>query len=352
MLYMVKVTFEGESLEAEIFGRFLFNLSTQTHNATFSRRKKLSNGIFKSTFKLPLGTSQVMYKDKLIQVNRTISNIQYNGTPVEEFSISGDFDYHFISDMIEESRKFNELKDTKDLNSYILKSGGWYKLCEITRRSPDTIFLPGSIKSDILNDIDTFIGSQKDYMKFGIPYKRNYLITGPPGSGKTSSIVMLASHINYDIANISAGNGITDNEFARVINSLPSKTLLVLEDIDSIFENKKGSEIGCRLTFSGLTCCLDGLTKKDSLITILTTNNIEKLDKVLLRDGRMDYIAQLGKVTKNQVIGALSFYFPEDDNIEQFYDKINTFEFSMSSLQKFCFTHRDKKLYRNIIKNL
>ena len=161
---MVKVTFEGESLEAEIFGRFLFHVDQNMDNATFSRRKKLADGTFKSTFKIPIGKSEITYKDKLLTVNRTITNVNSNGSVIEELSISGDFDYTFVSDLIEESRKYNELKDTKDINSYILKSGGWYKLCEITRRDAETIFLPGDIQTKLLSDVDTFVESKNDYI--------------------------------------------------------------------------------------------------------------------------------------------------------------------------------------------
>ncbi len=44
----------------------------------------------------------------------------------------------------------------------------------------------------LINDVDRFISHPNWYIDRGIPYRRGYLLYGPPGSGKTSAIMALA----------------------------------------------------------------------------------------------------------------------------------------------------------------
>ncbi len=68
--------------------------------------------------------------------------------------------------------------------------------------------------------------------------------------------------------------------------SISSKAILLIEDIDTIF--KKTRKVDSKLSFSTLLNCLDGAFYKEGIITIITTNHIEKLDAALIREGRID----------------------------------------------------------------
>ena len=45
----------------------------------------------------------------------------------------------------------------------------------------------------------------KRYVERGIPYRRGYLLHGPPGSGKTSFITALAGELGFDICVLNLG---------------------------------------------------------------------------------------------------------------------------------------------------
>ena len=65
---------------------------------------------------------------------------------------------------------------------------------------------------------------------------------------------------------------------------LPSNTILVLEDIDVLFEcRKKNDENKSAISFSGLLNCLDGIAHSDKQIIIMTTNCKMVLNKALTR---------------------------------------------------------------------
>ena len=50
-----------------------------------------------------------------------------------------------------------------------------------------------------MDDVKKFIENEDYYKTKGLPYKRGYLLYGPPGSGKTSKIKSLANQYSMDI---------------------------------------------------------------------------------------------------------------------------------------------------------
>jgi chaperone BCS1 len=65
---------------------------------------------------------------------------------------------------------------------------GWPK----DKRPFSSVILDKGISESIKTDIVEFLKSSKWYFERGIPYRRGYLLYGPPGCGKTSFITALA----------------------------------------------------------------------------------------------------------------------------------------------------------------
>ena len=82
-----------------------------------------------------------------------------------------------------------------------------------------------------------------------------------------------------------------DNNFMRAIRRLPKKCILVLDDIDALFKERKSNDgMKNALSFSALLNTLDGLAYRQGLITFMTTNYLCNLDSALKRPGRIDKI--------------------------------------------------------------
>ena len=114
-------------------------------------------------------------------------------------------------------------------------------------------------------------------------------------------IFALASTFDLDIHIINLGPKVDDSVFMTAIAALPSKTILLLEDIDSLFVERKANDSNKSLvSFSGILNVLDGMARKNGLIIFLTTNFKENLDKALIRPSRVDFQMTFKNCKKNK----------------------------------------------------
>lgn len=174
----------------------------------------------------------------------------------------------------------------------IFDKGYWSKLNELMPRKEDTLLFQPEFIQDIMGDIRNFYNSytKKQYEEMGIPYKKNILFYGIPGTGKTSFIHVIATTFNKNIYTIKLNSKIGDKEFTQAVQCIKDNGIFVIEDIDCIFTDTRRIAESQRtaITLSCLLNFLDGLNYKNGLITILTTNYKGSLDTALLRPGRMD----------------------------------------------------------------
>ena len=73
----------------------------------------------------------------------------------------------------------------------------------------------------------------------GIPYRRGYLLHGPPGSGKSSFIQALAGELNYDICLLNLSErGLGDDKLNHLLSNVVERSIVVIEDIDAAFNKR------------------------------------------------------------------------------------------------------------------
>ena len=215
----------------------------------------------------------------------------------------------FIKKMTSQMKNVSEIYENKITIKYD------YNSIKRNKRPLSTIYTNNNIAADLLKDIKYFLSSQNEYINDNILYKRNYLLYGSPGTGKSSLILALASELNFKI-NVINLKSITD------VNSLlysikdTKQTFYVFEDIDAmsnlVLERNESSDVfgvvrnnKDKLTLSDILNVLDGLYTSEGAICFFTTNHIEHLDDAFLRDGRMDYkveLSNLDNITANKMI--------------------------------------------------
>ncbi|KAI4717373.1 P-loop containing nucleoside triphosphate hydrolase protein [Aureobasidium sp. EXF-10727] len=120
---------------------------------------------------------------------------------------------------------------------------GWMRSSERPSRPLDTVILDPEQKSRILQDMNDHLHplSSKWYASRGIPYRRGYLFSGPPGTGKTSLSFSVAGIFGLDIHIINLMDPtMTESMLSRLFNNLPKRCIVLFEDIDAAgIKNRK-----------------------------------------------------------------------------------------------------------------
>lgn len=230
----------------------------------------------------------------------------------------------------------------------------WVKVSTRPSRPMATVVLDAKQKAAILKDINEYLhpATPRWYSNRGIPYRRGYLLHGPPGTGKTSLSFAIAGVFGLDIYCISLLEPtLTEEELGLLFNSLPRRCVVLLEDIDSagLYRKKTEAEEEAEaaeeakkegkdgkdssviiakevakafrdvnshnpgrnnlkngpntngISLSGLLNAIDGVASHEGRVLIMTTNLPEKLDEALIRPGRVDMKIEFTKATKDQI---------------------------------------------------
>jgi DNA polymerase III delta prime subunit len=218
-------------------------------------------------------------------------------------------DVTVFDDLLEEARNINMKQEEGATIVYTCWGTEWRPFGHPRRkRRLDSVVLDEGIKENIVEDLNEWRSSAHWYHDRGIPYRRGYLLHGPPGSGKTSFIVALAGELDYNICILSLSDeGMTDDRLAQALSVVPQRSIVLLEDIDAAFGSRvSGSNIGgsgggrSNLTFSGLLNTLDGVASSEERILFMTTNYLERLDPALMRPGRVDVVHKLDSASMYQ----------------------------------------------------
>jgi len=213
-----------------------------------------------------------------------------------------------------------------------------------TNKSLDTLYGP-SIKT-LKKRVDLFKNNSAWYKKNGIPHTLGILLHGCPGTGKSSTIKAIAQDLDRHIFNLKLTKNTTQQQMWNLfyndsVYCLTDKSnnptrhyiptdqrLYVLEDVDcltsvlidrkikeeqdrleQIEQRNKRSNIdmeakkrmeelqnegeNAKLNLNFLLGLIDGLLETPGRILVMSSNYPEKLDKAILRPGRIDINMEL-----------------------------------------------------------
>lgn len=153
---------------------------------------------------------------------------------------------------------------------------------------------------DEVEKLEKWIANKKWYQTRNIPWKYGMLLSGPPGSGKSTLIRSIAKRYELPVFLFDL-TSMNNEDFVQQWEACSAKTpcLIAIEDIDAVFNkrqnvtNKVSADMG--LTFDCLLNCISGIRQEDGIILIITTNHIEKIDSALY-DGQNDKLSRPGRI--------------------------------------------------------
>ena len=211
------------------------------------------------------------------------------------------------------------------------------------RRPVSSVVLDTGVSDNIVSDVREFMDSQDWYKDRGIPYRRGYLLHGPPGCGKTSFITALAGELEYSICVLNLSDrSMSDDRLMHRLADAPENSIILLEDVDAAFisrEDSKATEEAFkglnRLTFSGLLNAIDGVTSTEGRILFMTTNYVERLDPALVRPGRVDLMKYIGYCSQQQLKDMFKRFYPNESDLraELFADNVVELGVEVSAAQ-------------------
>ena len=197
--------------------------------------------------------------------------------------------------------------------THLWVGGAWERAAPMRPRALETVHMRGGIVNNVVVDVDKFLGSQDWYNSMGIPYRRGYLFTGSPGTGKTTLAIALASYLMRPVYVVPLNN-VGDTDLTAAVLSLPRNAVLLFEDIDTVAQSSQRVSEGAgkntmdapKLSLGGLLNAIDGVFASEGRILIMTTNHPERLDPALVRPGRVDKRVEFDLADSNVVAAMFS----------------------------------------------
>ncbi|CAI6048499.1 unnamed protein product [Clonostachys chloroleuca] len=163
-------------------------------------------------------------------------------------------------------------------------------------RHRDTLSLP-CIKDEVLQKTNQHLlrSTELWHTETGLPWRLGFCFHGPPGTGKSSLVHVLASLFEVDIYNLVFTPDMTDVSLLVLCSNIPKRCLLLIEDIEKsqIKQNIRGEDAkdiksDKGVSLSGLLNVLDGLCARDGRVLIMNLNDRSEIDASLMRKGRID----------------------------------------------------------------
>ncbi|NWS79614.1 BCS1 protein, partial [Toxostoma redivivum] len=277
-----------------------------------------------------LGNHFIWYRRKWIRIERSRETQMLDlntGTPWESVTFTAlGTDREIFFNILQEARELALQQQEGRTIMYTAVGAEWRQFGFPRRRRPlSSVVLDKGVSERLVQDVKEFINNPKWYNERGkapvwwIPYRRGYLLYGPPGCGKSSFITALAGELEYSICLLSlSDHSLSDDRLNHLLSVAPQQSIILLEDVDAAFvsrdlaaENPAVYQGMGRLTFSGLLNALDGVASTEARIVFMTTNYVDRLDPALVRPGRVDLKQYVGHCSHWQLTCMFQRFYPE-----------------------------------------
>lgn len=154
----------------------------------------------------------------------------------------------------------------------------------------DTLLrLPDTKSEEVITEIEKFWTLKEKFDKFGYLHKRGFLLYGPPGAGKTSTISMICKDMVEGGGIILLGGqpAMLASMLQMIREIEPDRKItVILEDIDTLIGHHGEN---------AMLSLLDGEHSVGGVVYVATTNYPEQLpERIIDRPSRFDRTVEIG----------------------------------------------------------
>lgn len=211
----------------------------------------------------------------------------------------------------------NWARREKKLHIFSWKDHYWQKTIAY-KRPIETVVIDEKAKQLVVSSIRSFFSNKDWYIKNGIPWRLGIILSGPPGTGKTSFIKALCTEFEMPLYNIGSDQILSAH---NALSYAPERSVIAIEDIDAIVTAKRTtkkttlteSDVKSLQQLAVILNAIDGVSTPEGRVLIATTNHIAALDEALIRPGRFDLKVELGYMTNVMMHEYLKRFYPDSD---------------------------------------
>lgn len=168
--------------------------------------------------------------------------------------------------------------------------------------SEESLIFNDDIRAQIETNILVPIKKQDECKRYNIPMKRGILLEGPYGTGKSLTAAMVARVCEDNNVTFILLNKVQGLKTALELAVRFGHSVVFSEDVDLIAQERDNA-------MNDLILVIDGVVSKSApIMTILTTNHVERLNPVILRPGRLDAIISVREPDKETVQRLIRHY--------------------------------------------
>lgn len=202
-------------------------------------------------------------------------------------------------------------------NKFLIIRGRSLKI-QTEIKAPEFDQIKASISGSVVSKLENAF---YNYEHFCERYSKNYLsntlgllLYAPPGYGKSfilrSLLKKLLEKNSFTVVQVHQGS-IAHINLSQLLDSckIVFPCVLFIEDMDLLFYDRhqgRGAAIDLLET-------LEGLYQAENVAILATSNNVNDIDRALLRPGRFDYLIEIEAPTQEAKKVALSEYLQEID---------------------------------------